>query len=35
MELEILDQAIEAYLADSLDDEKWHELLTMVQKIIS
>jgi hypothetical protein len=35
MELEILDQAIEAYFADTLDDERWQEVLAIVQKIIS
>lgn len=35
MELQIIEEALEACLADNLDDEKWFELIEMIQKIIS
>lgn len=34
MELKMLDEAIIAYLANHQEDEKWQELLAMVQKLI-
>lgn len=35
MDTQILDQAIEAYLADELEDSQLQEILAMVQKLIS